>query len=57
MDLYNLSKNQQALKVLGNIQLAALHIACMMKGTVSSGDRLVGIVYFTQISILLKTDE
>jgi hypothetical protein len=47
MDLYNLSKNQQALKVLGNIQLAALHIACMMKGTVGSGDRLVRIVFCT----------
>jgi hypothetical protein len=41
-DLFNLSKHKEALKVLGNIQLAALHVACMMKGTVGSGNRLVG---------------
>jgi hypothetical protein len=38
---FKLSKNEDALKVLCNIQIAALHLACMFKGTATSDDRLV----------------
>ena len=32
-ELFFLSKNQEALKILFNIVTAALHVACMLKGT------------------------
>ncbi len=42
-DLVALSKNQDALKVLSNILIAALHLACMLRGTANKDDRLVFI--------------
>ena len=36
-DLVALSKNQDALKVLSNILIAALHLACMLRGTANKG--------------------
>jgi hypothetical protein len=41
LDLYGLSKNKKGLKVLENVQIAALHVACMIKGK-TGGNRLVG---------------
>jgi hypothetical protein len=41
LDLYGLLKNKKGLKVLENVQIAALHVACMIKGTMG-GNRLVG---------------
>ena len=46
-DLFILSKNQDALKVLNNISIAALHLACMLRGTANSDDHLV-IRFFAQ---------
>ena len=43
-DLFALSKNQDALKLLNNIVIAALHLACMFKGTADRDDRLVKFV-------------
>jgi hypothetical protein len=42
--LYAVSRNQDAIKVLHNVQLAALHLACMLKGTSQDvGNRLVSL--------------
>ena len=35
LDLYRLMKNKKALKILENVQIAVLHVACMIQGTVS----------------------
>jgi len=32
-DLHSMSRSQDAIRVLQNFQMAALHIACMLKGT------------------------
>ena len=40
-DLVSLQKNHDALKVLNNMSIAALHLACMLQGTANREDRLV----------------
>jgi hypothetical protein len=40
LELYRLMKNKKGLKILENVKIAALHVACMIKGT-GSGNRLV----------------
>ena len=48
-DLVALSKNKDGLNVLTNVVIAALHIACMLKGTADSADRLVSLFIPTLI--------
>jgi len=40
-ELFVLSKNDQAVKILYNVVTAALHLACMLDAASSTGDRLV----------------
>jgi hypothetical protein len=40
-DLFVLSKNNDALKILSNVVTAALHLACMLKGNDNVDGRLV----------------
>jgi len=39
--LFTLSKNNEALNILFNIVIAALHLACIFKGTALTSGRLV----------------
>ncbi len=52
-DLFALLRNQDALKVLNNVVIVALHLACMFKGTTERTDWLVScLIEFTCLSIL-----
>jgi len=42
-DLFALSNNQDGIKILNNVVIAALHMACMFKGTAERAERLVNL--------------
>jgi len=53
-DLFVLSKQQKAVKVLLNFQLAGLHLVCMFKGTANRADHLVNYFLLSLTTIADK---
>ena len=42
-DIFALSNNQDGIKILNNVVIAALHMACMFKGTAERAEQLVNL--------------
>jgi len=43
-DFFLMSKHQEAIKLLQNFQIAAMHLACMFRGAANTDDQLVSFI-------------